>query len=186
MAEEKEIIRFLFESGLLKTVGRSGWDTVRAPKESVAEHTYRTVLVGWALAKIAKLDEKEELLLIKACLFHDVHEARIGDVHKVAKHYVKVDEKKVEKEQREKLPPELKKDVENILDNLSPKLRILARDADLIECALSAKEYLDLGYKTSDWIENTKIMVKSGEAKKLVEIIEKEDSLKWLSDERKK
>lgn len=186
MDGEKEVVRFLFESGLLKTTGRSGWDTVRAPHESVAEHTYRTALVGWALAKMAKLDEKGELLLIKACLFHDVHEARIGDVHKVAKHYVKSDEKKAEKEQREMLPDELKKDIESVLDNIPPKLKILARDADLIECALTAKEYVDLGYKTSDWIENTRKMIRSDEGKKLVGIIEKENSLKWLSDERRK
>ena len=178
------LIEFLFEMGQLKNAPRSGWWTVRAPKESVAEHTFRTASVAHILAKMAKLSEKEELMLIKAAIYHDLHEARITDLHMIAKKYVKADEKKCEEEQLQNLPKEIKEDIEGCL-NLPPKLQIYLKDADKLECALQAKEYLDLGYKTKDWIENTKKIVKSKEAKLLLKKLETESSLKWLSKDRK-
>ena len=181
----KTIIQFLYEAGQLKNVPRSGWLTVRAPHESVAEHVFRTAMIAHILAKMAKLGEKEELMLIKAAIYHDLHEARISDLHLITKKYVKSDEKKCEKEQIENLPKEIREDLEACL-NLPDKLQVYLKDADKLECAITAKEYLDLGYKTKDWIENTKKLVKSKEAKKLLDELQKESSLKWLSDERKK
>lgn len=179
------IIQFLYEFGQLKNVPRSGWLTISAPNESVSEHSHRTAAVAHILAKMAKLSEKEELLLIKAAIYHDLHEVRIGDLHIIAKRYTKVDEKKCEAEQIESLPKEIKEDIRECL-NLSPKLQMYLKDADKLECAIRAKEYLDLGYKTKDWIENTKKMLKTKEAKYLLNQLQKENSLEWLSKERKK
>ena len=179
------IIQFLYEIGQLKNAPRSGWWTVRAPRESVAEHVYRTAIIAQILAKMAKLSEKEELLLVKGALYHDMHEARISDLHLIAKHYVKSDEKQCEKEQIAKLPKEIREDVNKSL-NLPEKLQIYLKDADKLECAITAKEYLDLGYKTKDWISNTRKILKSKEAKLLFEKMQTESSLKWLSEERRK
>jgi putative hydrolase of HD superfamily len=184
-SSHSRIADFLFEAGLLKTTGRSGWDTVRAPRESVAEHSFRTAMVGWVLSKMAGLSEPEEALLIKACLFHDLHEARIGDLHRLAKLYGKLDEKKCEADQREGLPAEMEKDLAAVLDSLSPRLRQFAYEADKIECAITAKEYLDAGYRTKKWIEHTRPLLKSKEAKELLAAIEKSDSISWFIDNSK-
>ncbi|MCL6088929.1 MAG: HD domain-containing protein [Candidatus Marsarchaeota archaeon] len=185
MASSSRIADFLFEAGLLKTTSRTGWETVRAPRESVAEHSYRTAMVGWVLSKMAKLDEREEVSLIKACLFHDLHEARIGDLHRLAKLYGSLNEKKCEKEQREGLPADMKADLASVLDSLSPRLKQFAYEADKIECAITAKEYLDAGYRTKKWIEHTRPMLKSREAKELLAAIEKSDSISWFIDNPK-
>ncbi len=140
MASSSRIADFLFEAGLLKTTSRTGWETVRAPRESVAEHSWRTAVVGYVLARMAGLSPSDESSLIKACLFHDLHEARIGDLHRLAKLYGKLDEKKCEKEQREGLPAGMKADMAAVLDSLSPRLRQYAYEADKIECAITAKE----------------------------------------------
>ncbi|MFH1306299.1 MAG: HD domain-containing protein [Candidatus Micrarchaeota archaeon] len=182
----KAIAEFLFESGMLKIIDRNGWNTVHAPRESVAEHTYRTVLVGYVLAKMAELSKEEELLLLKACVFHDLHEARLGDLNKISRRYIKADEERAEKEQREKLPAQIREDVENSLALLSSKIKEYVFDADKIECAITAKEYLDLGYKTEVWIENTEKILKTKEGKALFSIIKKTNSLEWLEKERKK
>ncbi len=179
------IADFLFEAGLLKTVGRTGWDTVRAPFESVAEHSFRTAIVGWTLGKMAGLNEEEMAQLVKACLFHDLHEARIGDLHRLAKMYGKLDEKKVEHDQREKLPKEMKDDLAASLDALFPRLRQFVHEADKIECAITAKEYLDAGYRTKKWIIHTRPRVKSKEGKALLAAIEKTDSSAWFLTDRR-
>ncbi|MFH0927626.1 MAG: HD domain-containing protein [Candidatus Micrarchaeota archaeon] len=179
------IIQFLFEAGQLKHVERSGWKTVSAPHESVAEHVYRTCIVGYVLAKEAGLNKEEELLVVKSCLFHDLHEARIGDLHRVAKNYVKVDEKRCEQEQRENLPKEMKEELAECL-NLPKKLADLAHDADKIECAIAAKEYVDRGFKVGTWITNTKKVLRTKEGKKLLEEVEKSDSIKWIVECKKK
>ncbi len=176
----------LFEAGLLKTVGRTGWDTVRAPRESVAEHSFRTALVGWVLAKMAGLSEPDEALLLKACLFHDLHEARIGDLHRLAKLYGKLDEKKCEKDQRAGLPESMKADIESALERLPPHLRVFAYEADKIECAITAKEYADAGYRTQKWMEHAcRESVKSPEGCALLDAILSRDSSAWfLRDEK--
>jgi putative hydrolase of HD superfamily len=179
------IADFLFEAGLLKTVGRTGWDTVRAPYESVAEHSFRTAMVGWCLGKMAGLSEVEMAQLVKACLFHDLHEARIGDLHRLAKMYGKLDEKRVEKDQRENLPNAMKDDLAASLDLLSPRLRQFVHEADKIECAITAKEYLDAGYNTQKWIEHTHPHVKTKEGKALLSAIEKTDSSAWFLGKRR-
>ncbi len=176
---------FLFEAGLLKTTGRTGWETVRAPRESVAEHSFRTAMVGWVLAKMAGLSPSEEASLIKACLFHDLHEARIGDLHRLAKLYGKLDEKKCEADQREGLAPAMADDLMRSLNLLPPRLKQFAYEADKIECAITAKEYLDAGYRTKKWIEHTRPMLKSKEAKALLAAIEKTDSISWFIDNPK-
>ncbi len=172
------IADFLFEAGQLKNLPRSGWKTIRAPEESVAEHSFRVAILGYVLAKMAKLDAREEALLIKACLFHDLHEARVGDLHRLAKRYAKSDEKKAEREQRKGLAFEA--DMANALDKLPPKLKQYAYEADKIECAITAKEYLDAGYDTKKWIEHTKPVVKSKEGKALLAAIEKSNAHKWM------
>ncbi|MFH1094926.1 MAG: HD domain-containing protein [Candidatus Micrarchaeota archaeon] len=185
-APNARIADLLFEAGLLKTVSRTGWDTVRAPRESVAEHSFRTALVGWVLSKMAQLSEQEEALLIKACLFHDLHEARIGDLHRLAKLYGSLDEKKCEQDQREGLPKQMEEDLARSLDSLPLRLRIYAREADKIECAITAKEYLDAGYRTKKWIEHTqKEAVKSREGKALLSAILSRDSSAWFLQDGK-
>jgi len=183
---KKEISRLLFEAGLLKTVRRSGWDIARAPRESVAEHVYRTCIVGMVLAKMAKLNEKEELLLLKACALHDLHEARVGDLHKLAQKYVKVNSKEVEESMLEGAGEPIKKSFEGALYGLPQKIKNYLEDADKIECAITAKEYVDLGYRTNTWIENVKKRVKTKEGKELLVNILKFDSQSLLYDIRKK
>lgn len=182
--DDTEIVRFLFEAGMLKTVERTGWSTIRAPRESVAEHSHRTAIVAYMLARLSDLSKEDELKLIKAALFHDLHEARLGDMHIITKRYADSDEKGVERDQRDNLPQMIKEDIEKSLE-LDEDLRQLLKEADKIECAITAKEYLDLGYKTKDWIDNTKTMIKTEVGKRLMQTIEQTDSLDWLARERK-
>ncbi|MCX8163017.1 MAG: HD domain-containing protein [Candidatus Micrarchaeota archaeon] len=174
-------INFLNKLQILKNISRSGWDVIAAPKESVAEHLYRTVPIALILAKKLKLNEHEILLLIVGSLFHDLEEIYIGDLHKIAKKYLKPNKNKINKKIISEFPEEIKDYYLEYLKN--KKIKQIVKDADKIECALTAKNYNDLGYKTKSWIENTKNSLKLKESKKLflkllkvnlVRLIEKE------------
>ncbi len=151
-----DIGKYLYEIGHLKQVQRSGWQQIgmRDP-ESVAEHSYRAAIIGYVLASLEGVDAQKTALL---CLFHDTAEARIGDLHWTAKRYlsVKEGEQIALTEQVGRLPQET---AENVLalvgeyETRTTREGRLAREADLLECILTAREYQTQGYsEAQDWI----------------------------------
>src|SRR5512142_1866757 len=88
----KNIANFLFEAGMLKRTPRSGYQFLGSGAESVAEHIFRTTYIGYALGRLAKGVDVDRM--IKMCLFHDLPEARTGDLNYVNKKYVESNERK--------------------------------------------------------------------------------------------
>src|SRR3990172_7933275 len=88
----KNIANFLFEAGMLKRTPRSGFQFLGTGAESVAEHIFRTSYIGYALGKMDASINTDRL--IKMCLFHDLPEARTGDLNYVNKKYVEANETK--------------------------------------------------------------------------------------------
>ncbi len=174
------ITRYFFESGELKRTQRSGWWTahVKDP-ESVAEHSFRTAVIAFFLAELEGEDPHK---VASAALFHDVHEARIMDIHKIANRYVKVDHKEVEKEQIADLPLEIRESLHYLLFNLSDKEKTILKDADLLEMALQAKEYQEIGYPTQSWIDVVKEKLVTKSAKKILGDALKYKSTDWWKD----
>lgn len=141
---------FFAEAGLLKHIKRSGWWVagIKDP-ESVAEHSFRTAVMGFYLAHLEGMDP---LKVMSMTLFNDIHEARINDLHKMGHYYIdfKHAEKKVFRDQIRKLDPLAKNPLEHIreeYDRQHTPEAVLARDADILECLMQAKEYLDRGYQ---------------------------------------
>ena len=180
-----KLINFLFEVGQLKRVKRSGWWTINIKDpETVAEHCQRCAALGYFLAKLEKVDSSKVVLM---CLFNDLHETRINDLHKVGHKYIdfREAEDQVQKDQLEELDPELLGILTEFQER-ETKEAIVARDADLLENALQAKEYLKIGYKDAQiWINNVKKLVKTDSAKKMVEEIESTDPNAWLQGLKK-
>lgn len=141
-------LRILLEAGLLKRVRRSGWWVVGIDDpETVAEHSFRASLIGYFLAKKEGVDAYKVLLMT---LFNDLHEARINDLHKMGQRYIDFPaaEKKVFKEQIQGLDYKIRVELERLrfeLDKQSSPEAVLARDADILECLLQAKEYHSQG-----------------------------------------
>ncbi|KKP30895.1 MAG: hypothetical protein A2312_03275 [Candidatus Staskawiczbacteria bacterium RIFOXYB2_FULL_32_9] len=73
------LLKFLTESGKLKTIPRSGW-VLRGVKnpESIAEHTFRVALMAWTLGRQKHNFNIEKL--IKIALVHDLCEVYAGDI----------------------------------------------------------------------------------------------------------
>lgn len=179
----KNILNLIFEFGQLKRVKRSGWwlAGIKDP-ESVAEHTARACFIGYILSKLENVNSEKVVLMI---LSHDFPEARIDDQHKVGARYILVrnGEEKVLRDQVKNLPEKIQKELLTLHQEFNgdkTKEAIVAKDADYLECAIQAKEYLDIGYrKAENWINNVGKVLKTKSAKKLFNLIKKSDSFEW-------
>ncbi len=179
----EKLCDYIFELNTLKKFHHSGTKLagVNIP-DTIAEHAYRTAVIGYILAKAEKANPDKVALI---CLMHDNAEARITDLHKVARRYVdtKKPEKQAYKEQLERLPEDLaglfwKNFLE--FEDQTTKEGIVARDADMLETAFQAKEYLDLGHKAcQDWISNVEKCLKTKTAKKLLQTMKKKQFTDW-------
>jgi len=147
------ILDFFAEAGKLKQVKRSGWwMTGIKDAESVADHSFRCAVIGYVLSKMEKVDSSKVLMM---SLFNDLHEARINDLHKVAHRYINVRqaEKLAFKEQISDLDEDIKKELSDTrreYDAQKTKESIIARDADILECLIQAKEYVDAGFPAAE------------------------------------
>lgn len=179
----KRIANFLFEAGMLKRTPRTGFQFLGSGAESVAEHIFRTVYIGYTLGKLEQSADSDKI--IKMCLFHDLPESRTGDLNYVNKKYVKADEIKALNDLADTLPfgEEMKSLIMEYLSGESLEAR-LAHDADQLEMILALKEYKDLGNKYADeWLDFAVKRLKTATAKELAAtIIETDSSMWWFSD----
>lgn len=179
----KRIANFLFEAGMLKRTPRTGFQFLGSGAESVAEHVFRTVYIGYTLGKMS--GEVDTDKLIKICLFHDLPEARTGDLNYVNKKYVKADVEKAVNDLAETVPfgGEIRELVLEFEQGETAEAK-LARDADQLELILALKEYKDLGNTYADeWLEYAMKRLKTDIARELAKtILETDSSLWWFSE----
>jgi len=178
----ENITNFLYETGQLKRVKRSGFWLIGVNNpESVAEHSFRAAVLGYFLAKMEEVDVNKVTLM---CLFNDMHESRINDLHKVGQRYIdfKIAETKAQKEQTAELG-DAGKEMFSLREEFAgqeTRESLVARDADLLENALQAREYIKIGYKDAqNWIDNIWKVIKTESGKKLLKQIEKNDPNDW-------
>ncbi|MBR9693216.1 HD domain-containing protein [Candidatus Woesearchaeota archaeon] len=179
-----ELTNFLFEAGHLKRQIRHGWSHLghKSP-ESIADHSWRTAVIAYTLAALEGLDAEKAASI---ALFHELGEARIGDLDKVQQRYFpnkNEAEARAFKEQMEQLPEVLAKKISGLMEGYeespTPEQDIV-RDADFLECMLQAKEYLVQGYEgATNWLENCPKCLKTTRAKELAKEIIKGDPNEW-------
>ena len=172
MAGTGQIAEFLFVAGELKRVKRSGWWTAKIKDpESVAEHSFRTGLTAYLLALMENENETEAAKIGVAALAHDLHEARTLDLHKISAKYFDKHAGETKARRMQGFGRALR---------LTPKQQIIVKDADLLEMALQAKEYLDAGNAHArHWLTAARKGLKTAGAKKLYAQIVKTDSAAW-------
>ncbi|MFC1883883.1 HD domain-containing protein [Thermodesulfobacteriota bacterium] len=177
----KRTVEFLFEVGMLKKTPRTGYQFLGSGGESVADHTFRTAVIGYVLASQEPDAERDKVVLM--CLFHDFPEARTGDHNYMNKKYVEVSEDKALKDMVKGLffGDEIKSIINefNSCDTLEARL---AKDADQIDLILELKEQLDLGnLNAKDWISFAVKRITTEAGKKIVhEILEIHSSDWWF------
>lgn len=177
----KHLLNFIFELGMLRRVKHEGMKIMGLKNpESVAEHSLRAAQLGYILAKLEKYENSAEVCAILT--FHDIAECRTGDIHLVAKRYLTVDEERVVEEQVERLVGTGKEILElwKQIEHKNTTAGIIAKDADLLEQAITAKEYVEKGYDSAqDWINNVSKRLETESAKQLLDSLKDSDSNDW-------
>ncbi|HCP08202.1 MAG TPA: HAD family hydrolase [Candidatus Moranbacteria bacterium] len=177
---EKNTVNFIFELNQLKRQKHSGWRLagVKDPY-SIADHIMRSAQIGYILASMEGNANPEKVAAIM--MIHENGEARIGDQTKVgAKYFSKKEpEKNAFLDQLENLSGSIadkwKEYYREIEERNTPE-GIIAKDADWLETAFQAKEYMDIGYVSAiDWINNVEKALETKSAKILLEEMKKTD-----------
>ncbi len=176
---------FIFEAGMLKRSPRSGWLVAGIPRpESVADHSYRCAVIAYVLATLERTDPERVMAM---ALFHDLHEARLTDLHKMAKKYVDTlaTEGTIFDQQTAQLPTILKNKVRSLRNEDRAQRSLAARivrDADVIECFIQAKEYYENGIKTvRPFFQNGAKHLSTRSARALWRALQKRPSNAWWS-----
>jgi len=180
----KDIINFLFEVGMLKKTPRTGYQFLGSGKESVAEHSFRTAIIGYILSlQEPEADPRKTTLM---CLFHDLHEARTGDHNYVNKRYVNIDEEKAVKDLARGIP--FGDDIISITDEFNTGESLEARiskDADQLDLILELKEQKDLGNKyAEEWLHYAIKRLLTENGQKMAQEILQTDSTDWWFDKQ--
>ncbi|MFE2408262.1 HD family hydrolase [Kitasatospora sp. NPDC059408] len=173
---------YLFEAGMLKRAKRSGWwiAGVKDP-ETIAEHSFRTGVVGAVLAMMEGADPAKVALL---CLFHDTQETRVGDIPHIGRRYLTAaSNERVTADQVSAAHPAVVAGVQAIVEEYenaeSPEV-IVAHDADKLECLIQAVEYREQGYQNvQPWIDSSLGSLKTESARTLAEAALTMTSLEW-------
>jgi len=178
-----DMAKYLYEAGQLKRVKRSGWwiAGVKDP-ESVAEHSFRTAVIAYILAQLEGAEVGKVTLM---ALFHDMGEARTNDLHRIVRRYVNWEnvDQRVIKDQSKRLPAHISEEMISLLSEFEEAISLearIARDADLLECLVQAREYQALGYKdVADWIINAKAALVTDSAKRIAAERLETDPKEW-------
>lgn len=179
----KNIVNLLFEANILKEVPRSGYQYLGAGKESVAEHTFTTVMIAFVMSKIEK--DVDALKLISMCLVHDLPEARIGDLNTVHKQYVTARESLAVRDTIKNLPfGGSLADLIHEFNARRSREAQLAYDADQLALILDLKSLVDIGYQPPHkWLPHALGRLKTETGKNIGQcIMETHRDDWWLSE----
>ncbi len=172
------IADFLFECGMLRKTPRTGYQFLGSGSENVAEHSFRTAVIGYVLARMADADEARTTLL---CLFHDLHEARTGDFNYVNRIYnsstrtMALEHATAGTGLADELLPMWEE-----LEAVQTLEAQLAQDADQLDFILNLKEEADMGNRyATQWLELAVQRVRTKWGQELAETIARTDHKDW-------
>ncbi|MCL4360388.1 HD domain-containing protein [Patescibacteria group bacterium] len=91
----KHVTNIIYEAAVVKRLKRTGWQILGDNEEGVGEHSFMTAVIAYFLGK--ELGAHLETVLTMA-VFHDFHEARTGDLDKIAHFYMTRDQDKANRD----------------------------------------------------------------------------------------
>lgn len=177
-ANPKRLADFLFEVGMLRKTPRTGLQFLGSGRESVAEHSYRTTMIGYVLASKCGASWERVMLM---CMVHDLHEARVGDFNYVNRLYNSADEGRAFRDAVEQTGPDqrLLEAAEELEASRTEEAR-LVRDADQLDLILTLKEEQDLGNPYAPkWLHHALKRLRTECGSELAQAIVNTDHTDW-------
>ncbi|MEV0279928.1 HD domain-containing protein [Streptomyces sp. NPDC050610] len=178
----KGSMSYLMEMGALKRAKRSGWWIVGVKDpETIAEHSFRTAVIGSVLAMLEGADPAKVALL---CTFHDTQETRVGDIPWVGRRYLKAAKNEdVTADQVANAHPAVAAGIRAVVEEYETgdSLEVMvAHDADKLECMIQGIEYLEQGYSNAqEWVDTTRAKLKTASAIELADAAQDMRSADW-------
>lgn len=178
MKDDQRIINFFFEAGFLQNLQRTGIPYLGSGKQSVAEHSFRVTVIGYTMAAMLGADVNK---VLKMCLFHDLEEARTGDLNYLQQRYVKSDDQKALRDALKGLPLEV--EVTELIDEYAQQKTLeakIAKEADVLELIMFLKEQLDKGNEQAgNWLKSAVKRLKTEKGIQLAESILETRYYEW-------
>jgi putative hydrolases of HD superfamily len=171
------LTNFLFEVGMLRKTPRTGYQFLGSGEENVAEHSFRTAVIGYVLASLAGADV---LRTMGMALFHDLHETRIGDFNYVNRIYnsrntlLALEHTLQGTGLNEVMQWWHELEAEQSLEAL------LVHDADQLDLILNLKQEQDLGNPyAGKWLKCALPRLRTDQGRELAKMIAKTDHTDW-------
>ena len=186
----KNITNLIYEAGAVKRMRRTGWMILGDNDEGVGEHSFMTCVIAYLLAKQINADPSTTLrasmeTVLVMSVFHDFHEARTGDLDKIAKFYMTRDQDKANRDIFKGIDDELLK----TLDIYEQKQTIEARivfEANVIAFAVELKLLIEKGnVRAQEWLDANTKRLRIAEAVALADNLNKTSSQDWWITIRK-
>lgn len=169
---------FFNEVGMLRHTPRTGYAFLGSGQENVAEHSYRVSVMGYVLARMSGVDPARVTFL---CLFHDLHEARTGDLNYVNHRYAQCRAREALEDCLDGTG--LEEDVLPLWDELEEcgsREAVLAHDADQLDLICNLKAELDKGNAfAADWLESAVQRLRSPAAQQVAQAVLRTDHNRW-------
>lgn len=178
------LVDFLFEAMMLKRTPRTGYAFLGHGRENVAEHSFGVTILAFTLVRMNGRADLTRTL--KLALFHDLAEARTGDLNYMNKRYASMDEDRALADAASGLPFEVE------LLSAWREWRAgetleaqLAADADQLDMALELRRLETLGSQQArDWLFYAQKRLKTDEGQQLFEEIIHSDPTRWWFEKR--
>ncbi len=186
---EKAIADFIFELSVLKKLPRSGsFIAGVARPDTVGEHVFRASEIAYILAEIEGGNGEHSSFL---AMIHDNGEARIGDHHRIMNAYFDAGDAEMRaffdqtKCLPEKIGEKFRKGFEEFEEQKTTEAQC-AKDADYLELAFQAKEFLEQGFTgKQNWLDNIEGHLTTESAQKLFSTLQEKSANDWWKNLKK-
>jgi len=178
------LVDFLFETMMLKRTPRTGYAFLGHGQENVAEHSFGVTVLAFTLVRMN--GQADLTRTLKLSIFHDLAEARTGDLNYMNKRYVSRDEDRALADAVTGLPfeAELLANWREWRAGETLEAR-LAADADQLDMVLELRRLETLGSQEArDWLFYAQKRLKTDEARQLFEEIVRSDPSHWWFEKR--
>ncbi len=179
----KQIANLLFEVRILKDINRSGYAFLGSGRESIAEHSFTTAFICFAMARMDREVDGERLVAM--ALVHDLAEARTGDFNYVQKKYSQINENRAVSHLVKNIP--FGDDIRSLMEEFNQgetREARLANDADQLSFILELKKLKDIGSNPSEkWLPIVAARVKTDLGRQIAQsILETPWDEWWMHD----
>jgi putative hydrolase of HD superfamily len=175
----KNIVQFLFEANILKSVQRTGFQFLGSGQESVADHSFMITIIAYVMSKLNP--GVDPLKIMTMALVHDIPEARMGELNYVHRRYTTAHEDQALNDLAKNIPfgQEIF-DLVNEFNQCQTEEAKLAKDADNLSLMLELKALHDQGKRgPKKWLKAAQERIITNTGKQLAETIMSTEWDEW-------